>query len=100
MPGPAVSRIGDIGIGICPNHPIPLQYVTTFITGLFDATADDLEIVHVGTIGNSTCGHPTVALTGSLIATGDDTPIHRIGDTGVNFGPYTSVTGSPDFTSE
>lgn len=98
--GESVSRVGDVGVGTCPNHPTPVQYVTTFVTGLFTGTANDQEIAYVGTVGNSTCGHPTIALSGSTIANGEDSPIHRVGDVGANFGPYTSMSGSPDFTSE
>ena len=98
--GQPVSRVGDIGIGICYAHAHPLQYTTTFVTGIDDGLTDDLVTCIVGTIGISSCGHPTVALTGSTISTGDNEPIHRVGDTGANFGPYTSITGSSDFFSD
>jgi hypothetical protein len=96
-----VCRVGDTGVGICYAHPVPTPYVTTFVEGgAVGVTADGLDVCIVGAIGMATCGHPTVALTGSDIAVANDLGLHRVGDTGANFGPYTAMTGSDLVQSE
>jgi len=95
-----VCRVGDLGVGVCPHHSSPQNYTTIFVSGIENVTSDDLQICVVGTIGVSTCGHPTIALTGSDIVTADGIGIHRVGDMGANYGPYTAVGGSDNVTSE
>lgn len=98
---PGVCRVGDIGTGICPNHKIPMPYTTVFISGDPEVTTDGLPTCVAGvTIGTSTCGHPTIALSGSEQATANGHGLHRVGDVGANFGPYTAISGSEDVTSE
>ena len=93
---PAQTRVGDIGIGICPCHKSPKRYITTFSTGAPSVLTNNLVSCIVGTIGVSSCGHPTVAHTGSPDVFHENSPAHRINDTGANCGPYVVVTGSPD----
>ena len=97
---PAVCRTGDTGVGICPHHSSPQNYVTVFSSGATDVNSNDLANCFVGTVGVSTCGHPTIALTGSDNSTADGLGLHRVGDVGANYGPYTAATGSDDVTSE
>jgi uncharacterized Zn-binding protein involved in type VI secretion len=94
-----VARIGDIGIGVCPNHGSPQIYTTTFNTGSAVLTADGKPVCTVGCFGTSTCGHQTTALTGSTIYKSNGLGIHRIGDIGQNYGQYTVTTGSPTVQS-
>lgn len=96
----SVSRITDIGIGICPCHIPPQTYTTTFITGSPTVFVDELNVAIIGTIGTSTCGHNTVAMTGSSISSAGEIPIHRVGDTGQNCGTYVTMTGSSNVNSE
>ena len=95
-----VTRIGDEGVGVCPNHPSPLIYTTTFTTGSATTSADGIPICIVGSLGTSTCGHETTALTGSSVSTADGMPIHRIDDTGQNYGTYAVTTASPNVVSD
>lgn len=88
-----------MGMGVCPNHSSPKPYITTFSTGAPFSNADGKAICVVGTIGVCSCGHPTVALLGSVLSTATGKGLHRVGDTGVNFGPYTAVTGSSFVTT-
>jgi len=96
---PRHSRVGDIGIGICPCHQSPVQYTTVFVTGAETVKTNELTTTIISTIGMASCGHPTVALTGSPSVLMENKPVHRIGDTGTNCGPYTSITGSSDSIS-
>jgi hypothetical protein len=95
-----VCRVGDIGVGVCPNHPHSVNYTTVFVSGIADVVADDSEVCIVGTVGMSTCGHPTIALSGSDVCNADGLGLHRVGDVGANFGPYTAILGADDVTSE
>lgn len=95
-----VCRIGDTGVGVCPCHSSPVVYTTTFHDCSPVHTCDGLATAVVGSIGISTCGHPTVALTGSPVTDIQGYPIHRIGDTGANCGTYIAITGSPTVDSE
>lgn len=95
----AVARVGDTGIGVCTNHGTPQIYTTTFTSGSALVKVGGKLVCTVGTVGTSTCGHQTTAMTGGINKAGG-APIHRVGDTGQNYGQYTVNTGSPSVTSE
>ena len=101
-----VCRIGDQGTGICHLHDSPTPYTTTFISNPgTTVTADGIEICTIGAIGNATCGHQTVATTGSGQSTDAlGNAFHRVGDQGHIIGDtagiYTATTGSPTVSSE
>ena len=92
----AHSRIGDIGVGVCLCHIVPVPYITTYTTGCSTVKTNSKITTIVSTIGASTCGHPTTALTGSSTVNMCSQPVHRIWDVGANCGPYISITGSGD----
>lgn len=94
-----IARITDIGVGVCPCHDTPVTYVTTFIEGAPFTFLDGLNVATIGTIGTSSCGHATIAITGSQISFANDRPIHRVGDTGQNCGTYVTITGSDNADS-
>lgn len=89
-----ISRVGDTGQGVCPNHKAPQNYTTVFQTGAPSVLINGQPAATVGTVGVATCGHPTTALTGSATVFIEGMPAHRIGDTGANYGPYTAVSGA------
>ena len=91
---PSMSRIGDMGVGVCPCHDSPVSYVTTFVTGANTVFTNGANQTYIGTIGVASCGHPTFALTGSPDVYAEGSPVHRVGDMGENCGPYTAITGS------
>lgn len=90
----APSRTGDIGKGTCPAHPKPVSYVTVYISAQNTVTVEGQTSERIGDIGIASCGHPTVALTGSATSSVVGSPPHRVGDAGSNPGPYVSVTGA------
>lgn len=94
-----IARVGDIGIGVCPNHDPPQIYTTTFSTGAENVYADGKKVCVVGTVGISTCGHNTVAQTGSPVTIVEGKPVHRVGDIGANYGEYVVTSGSPTCSS-
>ena len=91
---PGISRLTDIGVGVCPCHDDPEQYTTMFVTGAPTVKTNGRDTAFIGTVGISSCGHPTTALTGSASLIPGGSPAVRIGDTGANCGTYTTVTGS------
>ena len=70
------------------------MYSTAFVSGGTSST-DKLADVRVGDVGVASCGHATIALSGSPTTMTDKLPVHRVGDTGANCGAYISVSGSP-----
>ena len=94
--GQGITRVGDIGTGVCAGHEIPLPYTTTFTEGSADVQINGLPAVVVGNQGSATCGDPTTALVGSSTVLINGKPVHRVGDTGQNLGPYTATLGSTD----
>lgn len=89
-----IARIGDTGHGICPKHRRPRAYTTVFVSGAVTVMVDGIPTTTIGTIGVSSCGHSTIAITGSPDVLAEGSPVHRIGDMGMNYGPYTVTTGS------
>lgn len=92
-----VCRVGDIGVGVCHGHRSPRPYVTVFITGASETLVDDLPMATVATLGVNSCGHLSMAVSGSSVATAtNDMPPHRTGDVGVSLagGVYVAASGS------
>lgn len=98
--GHPVCRTTDLGLGTCPCHPSPVTYITQFIASNSDHWANELNVVTIGCPGISTCGHTTIALTGSSVYWVNEKPVHLMGvDMGANCGPYITITGSPTVDS-
>ena len=95
-----VARIGDMGIGVCPCHTTPMSYTTIFATGASSVNVNGRTIANFTTIGISSCGHPTVVTTVSGKVNAEKTGVHRITDTGMNCGSYTTVSSSNNVKSE
>lgn len=97
---PKVCRIGDIGKGICYLHEHPTPFTTTFDSGDELVLTNGIPTVRIGDTGTTTCGHKTIATTGSSTVSGSNAQkVHRIGDQGIIIGgggTYTAVSGSPD----
>jgi hypothetical protein len=92
----AVGRVSDIGIGVCSAHKTPIPVVVTLVTGAPTARVNALPTATAITVGLSSCGHASIALTFSALAKAEKAGIHRVGDTGaLPGGMYTLVTGSP-----
>lgn len=93
-------RVGDVGMGICTHSShaptLPFPYVVTFSMGNPTVITNGLPTVPLGAIGLSTCGHPTTALLASTSVLLSGLGVHRLGDTGANFGPYVTTIASLD----
>ena len=95
---PQVCRTGDHGVGVCYQHKKPRKYTTTFIKGAATVIVNGQELVCIGGLGKTSCGHTTMATTGSATVDGEVNKVHRVGDVGIVIGGghYTATTGSPD----
>jgi hypothetical protein len=94
-----VCRVGDIGIGICYAHKHPVTFTTVFFQGDPITSVNDRQMMRIGDLGHTSCGHITRATTGSSTVFGlGDQAVHRVGDKGIVLqgGNYTAVTGSPN----
>ena len=97
---PANCTTGDIGIGVCPCHLlIPIPYTTIFTTGAATVLINGKQASILGTIGIASCGHPTIALTGTSLSVATGVSMHRLGDIGNNCGTYIANTGSANVVS-
>lgn len=102
MAGSKVCRVGDIGVGVCPGHPVPIPFVTVFVSGASGVKVDGRDIAITGTIGVASCGCATFAVSSSSISNVEGVGIHRVGDIGVTSGggAYVAISGSDITTSE
>lgn len=101
-----VALIGHTGHGTCYLHSPPQAYTTTFYqTPATTITVNGVEVCVVGTLGHATCGHDTIATTGSGVS-GDPNgnAFHRVGDQGHIIGDagstYVVDVGSNILSSE
>lgn len=97
---PDVCRIGDLGVGVCHLHDHPRSFVTTFVSADPIVDVNGRQMMRVGDIGVTSCGHRTIATTGSGTVVGSNgLPVHRVGDVGIvegGGGVYVAITGSHD----
>lgn len=94
-----VSKVGDICIGVCPKHGGPLTFCSVLVSGAASVLIDSQSCGNMASVGISSCGHPTIAVTGSSTVTAETYPIHRIGDIDINPGSGVMVTGSGDVSA-
>lgn len=97
MPGPAVCRLNDVGLGVCPGHPIPVPFVVTITLASPTVLSTGFGVANLTSIGVATCGHTTVATMGSSTVKANGAGVHRLGDVGLTQagGTYAMTLGSP-----
>lgn len=78
--GQPVCRVGDTCEGVCTAHSPPESFTGTFTQGVAKYTADGIPVVVVGCIGDASCGHGIVAVSGSSVTDVDGVPVVRVGD--------------------
>lgn len=95
-----ICRMGDTGMGGCTHAShaplIPFPYTTVFSVGTPNVLTNGLPTIVMGAVGLSSCGHPTVALLASTTVMANSIGVHRMLDTGANFGPYIVNLASTD----
>jgi uncharacterized Zn-binding protein involved in type VI secretion len=97
--GVGIARVGDMGLGICPKHKSPKIYNVTFVSGAATVNTNGLSTTNLTTIGVATCAHPTVVISVSATVSAEGTGVHRLGDSGINYGSYTVISSSGNVNS-
>jgi len=69
-----LSRIGDVGIGVCVCHDTPIPMVGIIVTGSFNVNVCNSMQSRVGDIVIGMCGHP-----GVIISSLSDTTVNGRG---------------------
>lgn len=91
---PSAARNGDMVIGTCPCHKKPKVYQATWVATT-TVLADGQPRVNMQCIAISSCGHPVTPVSGSATVMIEGSPAHRVGDSAMNCGMGTTVSGSP-----
>ena len=100
----AANRVLDAYGHVSVRHPLdPDKYLLarSLSPGIVDV--DDSQMMRIGDIGICSCGHISIAVSGSGITEGSNgMGVHRVGDVGITNGPgtYVAVTGSGITDSE
>jgi hypothetical protein len=98
-----ITRVGDLGAGVCLAHPVPVGYVTVHISGAETVFVNGVPMAILGTIGSTSCGHTTMAVSGSSTVFAEYMAVHRIGDIGVineGGGEHVVISGSNDTSAD
>lgn len=77
---PGMSRIVDIGVGICYGHSAPIPMVGIIITSSSNVTSEGRGNARFCDIVLGMCGHCGIIITGSPDIHVNDRPATRVGD--------------------
>ena len=84
-----ITRVGDLGVGNCyAGHPDvdkgqPKPFTTQFVKGADTVFLNNKPLMLIGGIGNTDCGHTTLAVSGSRTVFAEHVAVHRFNDIGV-----------------
>ena len=96
MTGSPVSRITDVGVGICCCHPpIPcIGMVGVIITGANKTNVENQPVSRIGDIVIGNCGHIGIINTGSSTVLTENSSTARVGDSFSGCFTGTIITGA------
>lgn len=97
---PTAARLGDIGMGVCPGHPIPVPFTSVIIQAGATVSADGNLVANLACVSSCTCGHSAMPILVSSNVLSEGTGIHRLGDTGMTMGNGTYVITQAGITVE
>lgn len=98
--GVPTGRVGDLGIGTCCGHKIPIPITTVIIQGAPTVLTMGQPTATIGSIGTCICGHPSVAIQGAVTVKAMGIGVHRVGDLGIPpGGNYVLIMGAPTVLS-
>jgi uncharacterized membrane protein YadS len=81
--GPAIGRLGDIGIGTCLGHLVPIPITVTITLAATTVISGGKGVANLGCVGIASCGHATIATLASATVLAEVKGVHRIGDVGL-----------------
>ena len=79
-----IARLNDIGIGVCPGHPVPVPFTAVIIQGCTMTTSEGMPVSNSNSILMCTCGHTAIPTMFSSNVIAEGGGVHRLGDLGVN----------------
>jgi len=81
MGGP-ISRVTDLGVGICccHNKPVCIPMTGMLVTGASTVNVENQPDSRIGDIMLGFCGHIGIVITGSPTLTVEYSPTARVGD--------------------
>lgn len=91
--GQSAIRVGDLCIGTCTSHPIPIPFTAVYVqcsANVMNATGRAI----VGSLAISSCGHTFVAIQGAGTVIINGQGAHRLGDQVTGSGSGVAVMGS------
>lgn len=98
--GVPTSRVGDIGMGVCLAHGIPIPINVIILQGALLKNAFGQPIAQIGSQGLCSCGHMSIALQGAATVKALGIGVHRVGDMGLPpAGNYVMTQGAPTVLS-
>lgn len=94
MAGVAISRITDLGVGICVCcGSIPMT--GALITGALTVIVENQPVSRIGDIMLGSCGHTGIVITGSPTVNVENSPVARVGDSFSGCFNGVIITGAP-----
>lgn len=93
---PAISRIGDIGAGICTSHKTPISTCGILIGGASTVMANGSQVSRIGDLILGFCGHVGVMCSGSGTVKAEGPGVVRSGDSFAGAFTGTLISGSPN----
>lgn len=99
---PSVSRIGDMGVGVCCCHPpIPcIGMAGMLVVGSGDVITENSPTSRIGDVVLGFCGHCGIMVSGSPTVQVDNIPVVRVGDAFVGCFTGVLVTGAATVTAD
>jgi len=91
-----VSRLNDIGIGICTDHKNPLSVIATIMVSSNNRNTNSLGNARVKDILICTCGHVSEIKTGSSKLNTNNKKQSKLTSTFSGSAKGTIMTGSPN----
>jgi len=93
---PALSRIGDIGTGVCTSHKSPISTCGILIGGASTVMANGASVSRIGDLVLGFCGHIGVMCSGAGTVKAEGVGVVRSGDSFSGAFSGTLITGCPN----
>lgn len=90
-----VSRMTDIGVGVCTSHPVPIPMTGIILASAAKVFCDGLQVALDGDIVVGGCGHTGVLIASTSVLYVEGRRAVRLGDTFAGAFSGTIAAGSP-----
>ena len=76
----SIARVGDISVGVCFCHDSPVVTIAVLIPNQSLVYSENRNIITLGSLGLTSCGHITVVTTSSSLSYVNGIGIARVSD--------------------